>query len=194
MYSGLRRLTNHAHSSFQTLIMLLTHVIDTIGSLIGSFIRWFYHIETDKGGLKPHPDPIIWLSAAISLSTIIQAFTDYILETLSYLNTIFKIPFRLEFLFLTFISAVLGYFTLRGLARHELDVTQNSVFLSFVVEISLLTSDLHFLAYYPGLSMQVTLLRIPYMILTGINILFLIMISLRTRLFGFGSVHPYELN
>jgi hypothetical protein len=95
---------------------------------------------------------------------------------------------------LTFISAVLGYFTLEGLKHRELDVTRNSVFLSFVVEFSLILADLYFIFNFPDITPEVVAMRIPFMVLTGLNIIILIFISIRGRVFGFGSDHPYELN
>ncbi len=168
--------------------------IDELGLQLGGLLRWILKIDTDQGKLKYFPDPIIWFSTFISLSALLQAIVDYTLEAMSMAGLIFSIPFRFEFLCLTFISAVLGYFTLEGLKRRELDVTRNSVILSFMVEWSLVLGDFYFIFNYPDLSPQVIAMRIPFMILTGINIIILTFIAMRARIFGFGSDHPYEMN
>jgi hypothetical protein len=167
--------------------------IDKIGLRIGNLLRWIIRIDTNQGQLKFFPDPIIWLSSFISLSALFQAITDYIFEILSFFDLIFKIPLRFEFIFLTFISAVLGYFTLDGLKRRELDVTRNSVFLSFVVEWSLLLADVYFIFNFADITPEVIALRIPYMFLTGLNIILLTFIVIRGKIFGFGIDNPYEL-
>jgi hypothetical protein len=58
------------------------------------------------------PNSIVSLSFLMSVNSIFQAITDYTIELISLSGFIFKIPLRMEFVFLTAISALLAYFTL----------------------------------------------------------------------------------
>jgi hypothetical protein len=136
----------------------------TIDKILDSF-----NIQHDVEMLKPIPNSVIFASAFLSASAIIQFITDLFLEFMSFAGLIPKIPFRIDFISLTVISAFLAYQTLTGLRKRELDVTENSLKLGFIVESALIIGDLVYLnnnplQYYIGL-------RIPFLFFTSINLM-----------------------
>ena len=139
-----------------------------------------YFLDTEQGKFTEVPDVVIGLSLFMAVSAVIQAIADFILESLSLFEMIPKIPFRLEFLFLTIISAMLGIFTLEGLSRKEIDVTRNSLILSLVVEMFLVISDIWFLMQHSGnTTLWPEVVRIPFLIFTSINVLIVTYISFK---------------
>jgi hypothetical protein len=129
------------------------------------------------------PREVVLLIFVMSISSVLQAIGDFSLEGLSFFEIIPKIPLRLEFMYLTLISAVLGQFTLWAIRKRELDVTIESVILSFLVETALVTSDLFFLYTHPEMNLYLIFLRTPFIVLTSINILILAYSSWKLKLF-----------
>ena len=140
-------------------------------------------IDTDQGQFASVPDSVIAVSVFMAISAILQAGADIIIEILAILDMIGKMPLRLEFLFLAIISAVLGMFTLKGLKRKEIDVTRNSLSLSLMVEVFLIASDIHFLMTFEDVNEFVFSVRLPFMILTTLNVFIVIYIIWRMHIF-----------
>jgi hypothetical protein len=136
----------------------------TIDKILDSF-----NIQHDVETLKPIPNSVIFASAFLSASAVIQFVVDMCIELIAYLKLIPSIPLRIDFISLTTISAFLAYQTLTGLRKRELDVTENSLKLGFIVESALIIGDLVYLnhnpvQYYIGL-------RIPFLFFTMINLM-----------------------
>ena len=129
------------------------------------------------------PKEVVVFVFVMSLSSILQAIADFSLEGLSFFKIIPTLPLRVEFMYLTLLSAVLGQFTMWAIRKRELDVTIESVILSFIVEIALVSSDLIFLYTYPEVSNYLILVRAPFIILTSINIVILAYSSWKLKLF-----------
>ena len=141
-------------------------------------------IDTDSGKLKSCPNAVIWLSFFMSISNITQITAEIIIETLVFSSILdIYLPFRLEFLLLAVISTLLANFTLNGLRKRELDVTQNSTILHVLIEMSLIVSDIYFLLTFEGSDLRLALIRSPFLILTSINVLFIAYIAFRLDLF-----------
>ena len=127
-------------------------------------------VDTNQGKFATVPDTVIALSVFMAMSAIIQLVSDIGVEISSAMGWIVYMPLRLEFLFLAVISAVLGIFTLQGLKRKEIDVTRNSLRLSFLVEIFLVTGDVYFLCFDESVNQTVFWIRFPFLLFTTINI------------------------
>lgn len=140
-------------------------------------------VDTNQGKFASVPDSVIALSAFMALNAIIQLISDVVVETLSTMGMIVYMPLRLEFLFLAVISAVLGIFTLQGLKRKEIDVTRNSLRLSFLVEIFLVIGDVYFLALNESVNRTVFWIRFPFLFFTSVNILIVMYIVWRMHIF-----------
>lgn len=140
-------------------------------------------VDTDQGQFASVPDSVIAVSVFMAISAILQAIADVAIETLALLEMIYKMPLRLEFLFLAIISAVLGMFTLKGLKRKEIDVTRNSLSLSLMVEVFLLVSDSYFLMTFEKVNSFIVSVRLPFMILTSINVFIVLYIIWRMHIF-----------
>lgn len=141
-------------------------------------------VDPDSGKLTLVPDSVILLSLYVSINALFQAIIDFVIEALSLAGFILKLPVRVEFMFLTVISAVLGYFTLQGLRRREIDVTRNSLILSLLVEASLVTGDWYFVSQSAESSNQIDWIRLPFMLVTFGNILIVLYIMWRTKIFN----------
>lgn len=127
-------------------------------------------IDHDEGQLKHLPNFIIYLSLWVSISNILQTLADYTLEILSILHLLpFKIAFNPEYLFLLTIGAILAKFNLEGLRRKEIDVSKNGLNLAFIVESAILCSDIFLITSRTDNLLHIYS-RIPFMILTSINI------------------------
>jgi hypothetical protein len=164
--------------------------VENTAEWIGKYTRQIVNIDPQEGKLKYCPDVVIWLSFFQSLNSLAQAIADILLESLSFFEVILKIPLRVEFLLLTIIAAMLGRFTLSGLRRREIDVSKNSIVLGMMVESSLIIGDLHFMIFDPRSAVELDLIRLPFVLLTTLNVLILVYIILRIRLFGFGFKIP----
>jgi hypothetical protein len=135
----------------------------TIDKILDSF-----NIRHDIEMLQPIPNSVIFASAFLSASAVIQFIVDMCIELIAYLNLIPKIPLRIDFISLTTISAFLAYQTLTGLRRRELDVTENSLKLGFLVESALIIGDLVYL--YSNPVQYYISLRIPFLFFTSVNL------------------------
>jgi hypothetical protein len=152
--------------------------------IIGVIKRWTEEmIDTNQGKLAEVPNKVILASLFMAINAIMQAVIDIMIEILALLQLIPSLPFRFEFLSLAVISAILGYFTLIGLRRRELDVTKNSLILSLFVETALVAGDIIFVFIFPTTSMAYFLLRLPFIFFTTINIGIVCYIIWRTHIF-----------
>lgn len=128
------------------------------------------------------PKYILWIMLYISYNVVLQGVADIFLKIGSYTSLLPEFILRLDFLFLTAISVLMGYQTLIGLRRRELDVTRNSILLGLLVEAGLVISDIVHVIEYAG-SGHVFAIRMPFIVLTTINFFLLIYIAKRLRLF-----------
>ena len=129
-------------------------------------------IDTEAGSLVNLPNFVIRWSVFMSANAVLQAIADVVIEGLVLAGAVpFKLPFRLEFLLLTFLSAIIAYLTLRGLREGALDVTKNTLTIGLFVESSLVIGDLYLLANTSFPEFWSTLwVRLPFMLLTSANI------------------------
>lgn len=129
-------------------------------------------IDTEAGQLTNIPDFLIAWVIFMSGNAILQAIADVILEICILTGVVeFKIPFRLEFLFLTVLSTVIAYLTLKGLREGNIDVTKNTLIIGFLVESSLVFGDLYLLLHTEKDFWMIFGVRLPFMVLTLMNIL-----------------------
>lgn len=139
-------------------------------------------IDTEAGQLTNIPDFVIAWVIFMSGNAILQAFADIFLEIAILTEVVsFKIPLRLEFLFLTVLSTVIAYLTLKGLREGNMDVTQNTLIIGLIVETSLVLGDTYLLFNTDKDFWIIFAVRLPFMILTSMNIL-IISDFLRRRL------------
>jgi hypothetical protein len=139
--------------------------------------------DVDNGKLKDVPTHIIFLVYIMCLSVVAQGVADVVLKVLTYTTPLEILPWRVDFLFLTGISVLIGIQTLRGMKRRELDVTRNSVQIGLLVEIALVVGDLLFIQNFGDTYRTVAFVRSPFVVLTTINILILGYFVVRLDLF-----------
>jgi hypothetical protein len=123
---------------------------------------------------KPHrfPKSVVWLVYIMCMSVLFQGIMDVVLKVLGYTPFVTRFPWRVDFLFLTAISVLMGYQALVGIRRREMDVTKNSVQVGLLVEVALVVGDIFFIAQYEEVATALAF-RLPFVILTSINIVIL---------------------
>ena len=139
--------------------------------------------DVDKGKLKNVPNNVIWLVYIMSLSVLVQGLADVFIKVLGYTPLFIRLPWRIDFLFLTALSVLMGAQALKGMRRREFDVTRNSMQVGILVEISLIVSDIVFIYTNLHTIPAVIFTRLPFIILTTINIGILVYVTTTLRLF-----------
>lgn len=130
-------------------------------------------ISSNEGQLKVVPNHVLALTLFLCLNVLVQGVADVALKLLSYTPILPALPWRTDFLFLTAISVLMGYRTLSGMRRLKFDVTRNSIELGFLVEIALVIGDTEFIVRHVDLIPHVLWMRLPFIVLTLINIVIL---------------------
>jgi len=160
---------------------VITYLPARIIRFLDSHTRQMF--DVDNGKLKDFPNPVIWLVYIMSLSVLLQGVFDVIIKLGGYTPWLVKFPWRMDFLFLTAISVLMGYQTLIGMRRRELDVTRNSVQMGLLVEIALFVGDIYFIIQNRITLPEALPIRLPFIVLTFINILILGYLVYRLSLF-----------
>ena len=132
--------------------------------------------------MKSLPVPAFYAVYFMTLSVLVQGLLDVWIKMLSFTPLVPSMPWRINFLFLTAISVLMGYQTLVGIKRRELDVTRNSVQIGILVEIALVIGDILFISEYGDIIPEVLSIRAPFVLFTSINILILIYVALKLDL------------
>ena len=128
-------------------------------------------LDTEVGRLSNIPNFIIRRTRFMSLNAVGQAVADVVLEVLLLLGLFsFKIPLRVEFLFLTLLSTVIAYLTLKGMREGSLDITKNTLIIGLIVESSLVLADVYLLVNTHKDLMSIFLVRLPFLLFTASNI------------------------
>lgn len=141
------------------------------------------HLGEHEGKMKAFPRSVLWLVYLMSLSVLFQGIADVVIKLGGYTPWLVKFPWRMDFLFLTAISVLMGYQTLVGIQRRELDVTRNSVQIGLLVELALVVGDLYFLMVHGSEVPGAAAIRSPFIFFTTINILILSYLVYRLDLF-----------
>lgn len=130
-------------------------------------------IETNGGQLRRVPNHVLALTLFLCANVLLQGIGDVVLKVVSYSSLLPPLPWRTDFLFLTAVSVLMGYRTLTGMRMRKFDVTRNSIELGLLVEIGLVVGDTAFIHAHLHDIPHVLPMRLPFIILTGINILVL---------------------
>lgn len=157
------------------------HYIESIGNFVEHQTRRIF--DTNAGKLKKFPKHIVWLVYFMALNVLAQGIMDVSIKLASYTPWMKTLAWRTDFLFLTAISVLMGYQTLIGMRRRELDVTRNSVQIGLLVEVALLVGDAWFIIQNRVILPEALPIRMPFMIFTLLNIIILSYLVFRLHLF-----------
>lgn len=127
------------------------------------------------------PGSVVSASWALSALTLGSAVADALVEALILGGLVPKLPLRPEFLVLVGMSALLGFHTLRGIKRCELDVTVDALQVGVVVELALVFGDVLFLTQEG--TAYAALMRAPFVFCSLANVLLMLYIASRLHLF-----------
>lgn len=139
--------------------------------------------DTHHGQLRKFPNSVIMIIYFMCINILVQGFLDIILKVGGYSPLITSMPWRIDFLFLSALSVLMGFQTLNGMKQMKLDVTKNSVQVGLLVETALIVGDLHFISIYKNILPEVILFRAPFIALTAVNVFILIYVIKRMNLF-----------
>lgn len=152
-------------------------------NLIQKTISKIQDFDFNAGKLKDIPNSIIVLTLFMGISALLQFVVDVIIEISMLFKLIPTLPFRIDFFFLTGISALLAWHTVQGIRRKEIDVTQDSTQISWLVEVALFCGDIYLLANIDRSANPIVWTRIPFLVLTFINIVIVTYTIYKLRLF-----------
>lgn len=139
--------------------------------------------DVERGQLKHIPNFVIFLIYILCLSVIFQAGLDFVIETLMITGFVEKIPLRVDFIFLTILSTVMGVQTLKGMTRRKLDVTRNSILIGIIVETALIVGDVLLIVQRSGDIGVLPFIRLPFLMLTIMNLGILLYVAHRLKVF-----------
>ena len=131
-------------------------------------------IETNGGQLRRVPNHVLALTLFVCASVLLQGIADIVQKCIGYTDILPRLPWRTDFLFLTAISVLMGYRTLSSMHHRKFDVTRNSIELGILVEIALVVGDSVFIHLHMEDITHVIPMRLPFIVLTLINIAILI--------------------
>jgi hypothetical protein len=157
----------------------------------------FFSFKSDIPGVS---DSIFKMALVLNWNAIVQCTADVVIELLMLAKVIPGIEFRVAFLFLTFLSALLAVHSLTDIRSNELDTTVQAVRISFVVEFGLVLEDLFFIFNAPDAHKRFwrTAYRIPFLTLTCMNICLLLAIGFKlnilTDVFGISIKCGHEVD
>ncbi|MDF2379687.1 MAG: hypothetical protein P1V18_05750 [Candidatus Gracilibacteria bacterium] len=140
-------------------------------------------VEQTAEKFRLYPKNIIWLILFLSYNVLIQGVADVIIKIAGFTPWFEPLLLRVDFLFLTAISVLMGYQALRGMRRRELDVTRNSIAVGLLVEAGLVTSDILHLMEYSATNPNLIYIRSPFIVFTTINFFILVYIAIHFKLF-----------
>ena len=169
----------------KTLYLTFKLLITTVSKSLIEYVDVLVHeiFDVERGQLKHIPNFIIFLIYALCLSVLFQGALDFVIEVLMLGGFIEKIPIRIDFIFLTIISVVMGIQTLKGLAHRKFDVTRNSILIGIVVELALIVGDLTLIVQRSDEIGVLPLIRMPFLMLTFLNLGILIYVAKYLKVF-----------
>ncbi len=157
------------------------HYIESIGNFVEHQTRRIF--DTNAGKLKKFPKHIVWLVYFMALNVLAQGIMDVSIKLASYTPWMKTLAWRTDFLFLTAISVLMGYQTLIGIRRRELDVTKNSIQVGLIVEIGLFVGDILYVKKHQAAVPELLSTRLPFIIFTFINIIIILYLIHTLKLF-----------
>lgn len=169
----------------RTLRLTIELLAIAIGKALVDYTDILVHelFDVERGQLKHIPNFVIFLIYVLCLSVIFQAALDLVIEAMMLTGLVEKIPLRIDFIFLTLISTVMGVQTLKGMSQRKLDVTRNSILVGIIVETALITGDLVMIAQESEGIGVLPLIRVPFLMLTFMNLGILLYVAHRLKVF-----------
>ena len=140
------------------------------------------NIDCNSDQLKVVPNSVVIASTFLSISAIGQWAVDIVCELLALFHVLPEIPFRINFITLTFLSALLAWQTFRSLQHNEIIITNSALQVAFLVETGLVLGDVYFLSQNLE-NLFLIFFRMPFLTLTTVNITLVLYIYFRLRFF-----------
>lgn len=131
----------------------------------------------------------IYATIVISYNAVIMLVAEIGIEVLVAAGVYPYIPFRLSFLVLTILSGLLGTQTLIAVNRKEFDTSHNALQVGLLVEVGLIAGDIEFLVNKSDDYPAALPTRVPFIILTFLNVCLVVYLYVKLRLYESRTAH-----
>jgi hypothetical protein len=133
-------------------------------------------IEQSVRRVEEVPRRAILAALATSFNSLLMAVAEILIEVLMVVGVYPKLPFRLDFFFLTLLSALLACQTLQGVRQGHFDTSRNSLQVAALVESALIAGDILFMVDFSEKYPVSIPTRMPFLIPTAINLALIIFV------------------
>jgi len=116
------------------------------------------------------PRQAVRAAMVVSINALVMAAAEILIEILMVSGVYPKLPFRLDFFFLTLLSALLGYHTLVSVRQGHFDTSRNALQVGGLVELALIVGDVVFIAESAEKNPASVPTRVPFLVLTALNL------------------------
>lgn len=117
-----------------------------------------------------------------SSSSILQFFADITIEILVLVGVLPYVKFRMAYTFLAFITGFTSFKTLDSIRKNDFGLVHEDIQVTFICELSLIATDFWFVF---GLNhLNFIFIRLPFIVLTFINLFIISFIMIKYRLFS----------
>mmetsp|Transcript_32603 Transcript_32603/g.81763 ORF Transcript_32603/g.81763 Transcript_32603/m.81763 type:complete len:384 (+) Transcript_32603:291-1442(+) len=116
------------------------------------------------------PRAAVWAATVISINALVMAVAEILIEILIVAGVYPKLPFRLDFFFLTLLSALLGWQSLVATRNGHFDTSKNALQVAGLVELALIAGDILFIVTQQEKYPAALPTRVPFMVLTALNL------------------------
>lgn len=132
---------------------------------------------------KKHEDYIEKLLIIQAVLSMVHFVCDLVIEILTLVHIITKLPIRISYMLLSFVAAFLSYKTFDSIKSDQYAVAHEDIQAGFLLEVSLLLSDIWFLQYdgYYDLALDY---RLGFMASNIINIIIISFIMCKYKLWS----------
>lgn len=125
------------------------------------------------------PKGTVRAATVVAANAILMATVEIIIEVLVLTGVYPKLPFRLDFFFLTMLSGLLGFHVVRGMMQDHFDTSMNALQVSALVELALIAGDIKFMVEQGEKYKAAIPTRVVFAILTGINLNLVVYLGIR---------------
>lgn len=135
--------------------------------------------RTSVFSVKEVPKGLVRAATVMATNAVMMAVAEIIIEVLVLAGVYPKLPFRLDFFFLTILSGLLGLHTVRGMMKDQFDTSMNALQVSGLVEIALIAGDTKFMVEQQEKYSASIPTRTAFAVLTAVNLVLVVYMAVR---------------
>jgi len=127
-------------------------------------------VEQSVRHVEEVPRRAVRAAVVVSWNALFMAVAEILIELLILGGAYPKLPFRLDFFFLTMLSALLGYQSLQGIRKQHFDTSINALMVAALVESALIAGDILYMVETHKEFPATVPTRMPFLVLTFVNL------------------------